>query len=399
MPQGSPPVTRRLILLGSTGSIGTSTLEVVEHLHRAGEFRFEVVGLAAGNNVSLLAEQARRFNVSAVATCADEPVEGVRQCFRGPDAARELIERTAQPGDLVLAAMVGYAGLAPTLAAIERGCDIALANKETLVAAGSLVMPAIRRGGLRILPVDSEHSGVFQCLCSGRTTEDVRRVVLTASGGPFRTWTRAQMREATVEQALKHPTWSMGPKVTIDSASLMNKALEIIEAHWLFDLPAEKIDAIMHPQSLVHSFVEFLDGSVIAQLSPPDMKTPIQLALTWPARVDGCSKQLDWRSLSRLDFQPIDTDVFPAVRLAYDVIRAGGTTGACFNAANEIAVQAFLDRRIRFGDIGEMVREAVASIRPRSVRSLQDVSDADAEARELTRARIARVGAPAAVLG
>ncbi len=382
---------RRLIVLGSTGSIGRSTLEVVEHLGQRSRFAFEVVGLAAGSNTELLFEQARRFNVPVVA-CTDESknfAEG-RRVFRGSDAASELIDAVARPGDLVLGAVVGYAGLAPTMLAIERGCDIALANKETLVAAGSLVMPAAKRKGVHLLPVDSEHSGVFQCMLAGRGVDEVRRVVLTASGGPFRTWSKERLAEASVEEALKHPTWTMGPKVTIDSASLMNKALEIIEAHWLFGLPGERVEAVIHPQSLVHAFVEYVDGSVVAQVSPPDMKTPIQYALTWPHRDDGCSKRLNWEALGRMEFETVDRAKFPAMSLAYDVIARGGTSGAFFNAANEVAVEAFLSRRIRFGAIGELVSDALSGHEVRPVTSFADVESADAEAREHVRSLVGR---------
>ena len=278
--------------------------------------------------------------------------------------------------------MVGSAGVPPTIAAIERGCDIALANKETLVAAGELVMPLVRKHGVNMLPVDSEHSAIFQCLLAGRSIDEVKRLVITASGGPFRTWTKQQIRDAGVADALNHPTWNMGPKVTIDSASLMNKAAEVIEAHWLFDMPASRIEAIVHPQSLIHSFVEFIDGSVIAQMGPPDMKTPIQYALTWPHRASGCSDVMDWASLSRMDFEPVDHDRFGALRLAYRVIETGGTSGAIFNAANEAAVAAFLDGRIGFGQITDLVRDALDAIQPMPAASMDDVMQADAAARE-----------------
>src|SRR5690606_35413226 len=239
---------------------------------------------------------------------------GVEHIYTGSDAALQLIEAVAQPGDLVVGAMVGAAGVPPTIAAIERGCDIALANKETLVAAGELVMPLVRKHGVQMVPIDSEHSAIFQCFLSGRSLDEVKRLVITASGGPFRTRTVQQMRQATVADALNHPTWNMGPKVTIDSASLMNKGLEIIEAHWLFALPSQKIDVVIHPQSIIHSFVEFVDGSVLAQLGPPDMKTPIQYALTWPQRIEGCSATLDWSKLATMNFEQVDETRFMAPR-------------------------------------------------------------------------------------
>jgi len=270
---GAPDGPRRVIVLGSTGSIGVSALDVIAHLADSGDAKLEVVGLAAGTRAEELAVQARRFAVEhiAIADASRADVLGSK-ALAGPDAARELIESVARPGDLVVGAMVGAAGLPATVAAIERGCDIALANKEALVAAGALVVPLARRHGVTLYPIDSEHSAIAQCLRSGRGNTDVRRIVLTASGGPFRTWSPQRIATATREEALNHPTWDMGPKITIDSASMMNKTLEVIEAHWLFDLPADRIDVLVHPQSIVHGFVEFVDGSVIAQLGPPDMR-------------------------------------------------------------------------------------------------------------------------------
>ncbi len=378
-------IRRRLILLGSTGSIGTNALEVVEHLRRSQLLDFEVVGIATGANAALAAEQARRFGVAhvAVADGAAAPLlDGVARVFAGPDAAEQLIDSVARPGDLVLGAMVGSAGLPATLAAIDRGCDVALANKETLVAAGELVMPRVKARGVNLLPVDSEHSAIFQCLQAGRSREEIRRLVLTASGGPFRTWPASRLHHATVEQTLAHPTWSMGPKVTVDSASLMNKALEVIEAHWLFGMDAQRISVVVHPQSIVHSMVEFVDGSMIAQLSPPDMKSPIQYALTWPQRAAGCAPRMDFAVPLSLEFEPVDGERFPAVGLAWEVVAAGGSAGAVFNAANEAAVAAFLDRRIPFGRISELVRETLAAVPVVPVSSLDDVREADRAARE-----------------
>ncbi|MHC4420402.1 MAG: 1-deoxy-D-xylulose-5-phosphate reductoisomerase [Planctomycetota bacterium] len=385
----SEPPSRRLILLGSAGSIGVNALQVVEHLHRAGLRRFEIVGLATGANALTLAEQAERFDVEHVALADDSGanqlsgrVSRPRHLYTGPDAALELVEAVARPGDLVIGAMVGSAGLPATLAAIERGCDIALANKETLVAAGALVMPLVKSRGVNLLPVDSEHSAIFQCLAAGRSVDEVRRLVLTASGGPFRTWPAERLYAATVEETLNHPTWNMGPKVTVDSASLMNKALEVIEAHWLFGVSTEKIQVVVHPQSIVHSFVEFVDGSVVAQLSPPDMKSPIQYALTWPDRDPGCAPRMDWRTAWHLDFEPVDHQRFPALGLAYRVVETGGSAGAVFNAANEAAVAAYLERRIPFGAISQLVGETLDAIAPAPIESLDDVHRADAAARE-----------------
>ncbi|MAB82478.1 MAG: 1-deoxy-D-xylulose-5-phosphate reductoisomerase [Phycisphaerae bacterium] len=377
---------RRVILLGSTGSIGVSTLEVIRHLNRD-EQAFEIVGLAVARSADTLLEQAREFQVEHVSVCDESAAEGItdRTVFSGADAARRLVAEVARPGDLLVAAIVGAAGLEAVVEAIRIGCDIALANKETLVSGGELVMPLVKEHGVQLLPVDSEHSAIAQCLRSSRSIEEVRRLVITASGGPFRTWEPDRIRAARVDEALAHPTWTMGRKITIDSASLMNKGLEVIEAHWLFDLPADQIDVIVHPQSIVHSFVEYVDGSVIAQCGPPDMKTPIQYALTSPDRVEGCGPRLDWQQLTKLDFQQLDHDVFPSVRMALEVIRAGGTAGAIYNAANEVAVEAFLDERIDFGDIFELVATGLREIESRPVSCLEDVLEDDARTRRCIR--------------
>jgi 1-deoxy-D-xylulose-5-phosphate reductoisomerase len=375
---------RRLIVLGSTGSIGVNTLNVVKHLAAQCDVAIDVVGLAAGRNVTLLIEQAQQFDVSAVAIADESQADAVRAALpgvtvlAGDDAALRLVEQV--PATDLMAAVVGSAGLPATLAAIERGMNIALANKETLVAAGELVTAHLRKHNARLIPVDSEHSAIFQCL-AGQADHAVRRIVLTASGGPFRNTDKQTMDRATVEEALNHPTWKMGPKITIDSATMMNKALEIIEAHWLFGLTSKQIDVIIHPQSIAHSFVEFDDNSVLAQLGPPDMQTPIQYALTYPQRPDGCSRALDWSALSTLVFEQPDHDRFASLKLAYDVIDAGGTTGAVFNGANEAAVAAFLDRRIRFGRIVELVGDALSAIDAEPVDSLDTVLEADRAAR------------------
>ncbi|MBL8761283.1 MAG: 1-deoxy-D-xylulose-5-phosphate reductoisomerase [Phycisphaerae bacterium] len=390
---------RRLIILGSTGSIGTSTLDVVahlNHLHSQGQYpdRFDVVALAAGNNASLLADQAARFKCIHTACARPDSTA----TFRGPTAALDLVR--AVDCDLVMAAIVGSAGLPATLAAVELGRDVALANKETLVAAGTLVIPAAVRSGSRLLPVDSEHSGVWQALMGIKPAPlapplkapaTVRRVTLTASGGPFRTWSPDQVRHATREQALRHPTWSMGTKVTIDSASLMNKALELIEAHWLFDLSPETLGAIIHPQSIVHAIVELTDASVLAQLATPDMRTPIQAALTFPRRNGGLAPRLDLASLSRLDFESPDPAKFPALSLADTVMRRGQSSGAILNAANEEAVAAFLDpsRNLPFHRIAELAREALDTLPVAPLRDLADLAEAEAQARALVRRRAA----------
>ena len=399
-----PPT--RLLILGSTGSIGTQTLEVVTHLnalHAKGLFQrqFEVVGLAAGKGATLLADQAKRFNVKHLAL-SDGNGDAPTGAFTGPDAAERLVREV--DCDVVLAAIVGSAGLPATLAAVELGRDVALANKETLVAAGSIVVPAAQKTGAKLLPVDSEHAAVWQCLQSGpdaangpiypalrQAPASVKKVTLTASGGPFRTWEKSRVQRATKAEALKHPTWTMGEKVTVDSASLMNKALEIIEAHWLFALPAEKIDAVVHPQSIAHALVEFDDASVVAQIAHPDMRGPIQQAIAFPARVPSLVKLLDLGEIATaLQFEPPDRDKFPLLDLANTVIRAGGTSGAIFNAANEEAVLAFLRGDILFGRIGELVIEAMEAIGPASMRTLDDALDADRRARAHVREALRR---------
>lgn len=371
-----------------------NTLNVVRHLNtqRSADQHIKVVGLAADSSVDKVIKQAREFDVQAIAladpSSADLAKLALPQAtvFAGPNACLQLVESVGASD--IAAAVVGAAGLPATLSGVKQGATIGLANKETLVAAGSLVTPLVRKHKAQLIPVDSEHSAIFQCLQSsgspGQVTNSVKhikRIVLTASGGPFRTASKADMENVTVEQALNHPTWNMGPKVTIDSATMMNKALEIIEAHWLFGLPGDKIDVVIHPQSIVHSFVEFEDHSILAQLGSPDMKTPIQYALTYPDRAAGCSQALDWSKLTKLDFDSPDHKQFPALALAYDVINIGGTAGAVFNAANEAAVSAFLERRIRFGRIVELVAEALSAITPTPANTLDVIMEADQAAR------------------
>lgn len=393
-------VDRKLIVLGSTGSIGENTLEVVHRLNQNCHDAIQIVGLAAGYNLDGLIQQARRFNVRSVAIAdpnLDQPLREAlpkARVFAGANAARSLVQQVEATD--VMAAVVGVAGLPATLEAIRQGRVISLANKETLVAAGALVGPLLCRYGAQLIPVDSEHSAIFQCLGS-RPQAEVKRIVLTASGGPFRTIDRQAMEQSTVEQALDHPTWNMGPKVTVDSATMMNKALEIIEAHWLFNLPGDKIEVVVHPQSIVHSFVEFMDHSVLAQLGPPDMRTPIQYALTHPHRFSGCSLALDWSKLTALEFEPADFERFRSLKLAYEVIKAGGTAGAIFNGANEAAVNAFLKRRVRFGRIVELVTEALAAIKSQPIDSLETVLDADCQARTFVDRRIGELADRSAV--
>lgn len=395
--------TRRLIILGSTGSIGTQALEVVAHLNALAKSRgapapWRVVGLAAGFSAAALRDQASAFGVADVALAGDPGAHAAPGWRVGPDAASSLVREVEC--DMVLAAMVGAAGLPATLQAVSMGRHVALANKETLVAAGALVVPEARRTGARLLPVDSEHAGLWQCLGRGVAPPfdagaQVRGVTLTASGGPFRSCDAPAIAAATPAMALRHPTWSMGPKVTIDSASLMNKALEIIEAHWLFGLPGEKIRAVIHPQSLVHAMVEWADGSILAQLGAPDMRGPIQAALAWPEVVPGLAPALDFSASRSLTFEPVDPDKFPALALAYRVIEMGGCAGAILNAANEECVRAFLSpgSGVAFGDIARVTGESLREVPNRPLRSMDDFRSADAEARAYARSCLP--GAPA----
>ncbi len=344
-------------MLGATGSIGTSTLDVARELRN----RLQVIGLAAHSRWEQLAEQCREFQPRyAVLTDSAAFESADRSAFPpstellfGNDGIIRLA--TAPEVDVVVSAVVGAAGLHGTWAAVEAGKTVALATKDTLVVAGSLITDLAIRCGARLLPVDSEHSAVFQAL-TGYTGAAVKRVVLTGSGGPFRGRTADELEDVRPEQALRHPTWQMGPKISIDSATLMNKALEVIEARWLFGLDADQIDVIIHPESVVHSFVEFLDGSVLAQLSPPDMRLPIQYALTYPERVAGPARKLDWQQLSALRFEQPDRDTFPALDLGFEVAARGGTCGAVLNAANEAAVERFLGGSLAFLDIARCCR-------------------------------------------
>ena len=374
-------MSRRVFILGSTGSIGCSTVEVIEHLRSIdGDGSWPVVGISAGSNCELLLQQATRLDVEAIAITNKAALE-FKNIFSNSE---ELLKAHAKPGDIVVAAIVGFAGVAPVLTAIECGCDIALANKETLVAAGEIIMKAVQEAGVRLLPVDSEHSAIYQAL-SEHPNAEIAKITLTASGGSLRNIKTEDLSNATVEQVLNHPTWSMGAKVTVDSASLMNKALELIEACWLFDVKDDRLEALIHPQSIVHGMVQFVDGSVIAQMSPPDMKLPIQFALTYPRRVDGCSPKIDWANHPTLQFEAIDEIRHPAIQLAYDVIRLGGTAGAVFNAANEEVVESFLEHSLPFGAMVPIVAEVLGTITHSENVTLESVVAKDTEARELTR--------------
>jgi 1-deoxy-D-xylulose-5-phosphate reductoisomerase len=371
------------VVLGSTGSIGTSTLDVISSL----DDRLLAVGLSAHSQWETLCEQAHLFHPRWVAitdpavarTCDPSCLPSGTQLLTGPDSVLSMV--THPDVDVVVTAIVGAAGLTGTWAALEAGKTVAIANKETLVLAGALVMELAARTGARVLPVDSEHSAIFQALQSGRPGE-VERIVLTASGGPFRGRSRAELAEVTVDEALQHPTWRMGPKITVDSATLMNKALEVIEARWLFGLPPDKIDVIIHPESVIHSFVEFTDGSVLAQMSPPDMRLPIQYALTYPERLPGPARRLNWRELSCWHFEQPDPEAFPGLQLGYEVAQRGGTCGAVLNAANEEAVAGFLAGHLGFLDIPRVCRDVLRQHHYSARPSLAELASADRWARQ-----------------
>lgn len=374
---------RRVVILGSTGSIGTSALKVARDIPD----RMEIVGLAAGTSVEALARQAREFNVRNV--CIYDPSGAAGLAASLPDAQVETGEeglcRLAQlpEADMVLISIVGTAGLNPALAAIEAGKDLAIASKEILVMAGQIVMEKARRAGVQVLPVDSEHNAIFQCLNGSHGgPEAVSRLILTASGGPFRTWNREDLEHVTLEQALKHPTWNMGRKITIDSATLFNKGLEMIEARWLFGVPMEKVDIIVHPQSIVHSMVEYRDGTVLAQMSSSDMCFPIQYAVTWPDRVPNSLKQLNFSEIGRLVFEAPRTDVFPALNLARRAGAGNSTLAAVYNAANEAAVNAFIHGQISFPGIWKLVEAVMDDHTPTDPRGeLAPILEADQWAR------------------
>jgi 1-deoxy-D-xylulose-5-phosphate reductoisomerase len=359
---------KRVVVLGSTGSIGTQTLDIIAGFPD----RLQVVGLAAGRSEGPLREQGARFGVSRLAL-----FEGDSDLPTGMDAIVELA--TLAEADIVVVAVAGVIGLLPTIAAIEAGKDIALASKEVLVAAGEWVMPLVRKHGVTMTPIDSEHSAVFQCL-QGYRSDQIDRLILTASGGPFRGRRREELAAITVDQALAHPTWRMGGKITIDSATLMNKALETIEAKWLFGVEIDQVEAVLHPQSIVHSMVKFRDGSVLGQLGWPDMRLPIAYALLYPERPENHLKPWNPVDTPQLTFEPVDEDTFPALRLAREACRIGGTMPCAFNAANEAAANAFLRGEIPFLAIAESVERVMASHRPEAV-SLETILRADAEAR------------------
>ena len=385
--QSSKP--RRITILGSTGSIGVNTLDLLDFAQSRGEAAIEIEALTANSNVALLAEQARKFKPRFVAVAREDLKEELRAALSDLDieigaGAAAIEEAGARDADWVMAAIVGAAGLMPTLRAAERGADIALANKECLVCAGDVVKAAIDKAGGSLLPVDSEHNAIFQVFDFDRPHR-VSRLILTASGGPFRSWAKDDMASATPAQAVAHPNWSMGAKISVDSATMMNKGLELIEAAHIFPVGHESIEILVHPQSVIHSMVEYVDGSVLAQLGTPDMRTPIASTLAWPDRTPSPSEKLDFAAVSQLNFEAPDIDRFPALRLAREAITQGGIMPATLNAANEVAVAAFLDEGLGFLDIAGVVEDVMARVSAQhpsaQLACLDDAVQADARAR------------------
>lgn len=376
---------KNISVLGSTGSIGRSSLEVIDKLSH----RFKVVGLTAGRNTQLLEKQVEKFRPKIVSLERKEEAEDLRRKFRGKSIkvtfAQEGAEEVASfsENDIVISAITGIDGLRPTLAAVREGKKVALANKESMVVAGPLIQDMIRKFGAQLIPVDSEHSGVFQCLAK-EEMENVKKVILTASGGPFFSKSSSEMNDITLEEALNHPRWKMGKKVTIDSATLMNKGLELIEARWLFGLEPRQLGILIHPQSIVHSLVEMSDGSVLAQLGPTDMKLPIQYALTYPEREDSLLPSLDLSEIKALEFYKVNVEKFPIIKLARLALEEGESFPIALNAANEVVVSAFLEQRIKFMDISDAVTEIVENHQKRKAQSLEDIFDVDRETRRVS---------------
>jgi 1-deoxy-D-xylulose-5-phosphate reductoisomerase len=396
---GKPAAARVVSVLGATGSIGDSTMDLI----RRGGDRYRVEAITANSNVQAMAKLAREFGVGFAAVADAAKLGELREALAGTGIAcgageSAVIEAAARPADWIMAAVSGAAGLKPALAAVDRGTTIALANKECLVCAGDIFMRRAAEAGASVLPADSEHNALFQALSSGNR-EELTRVIITASGGPFRTWAKADIENATLEQALKHPNWSMGQKITIDSASMMNKGLEVIEASYLFALTPDEIDVLVHPQSIIHGMVEFSDRSVVAQLGAPDMRTPIAHCLGWPERIEGPAKPLDLAKIGQLTFEAPDFERFPALRLAYDSLRTGRGATTVYNAANEVAVAAFASRQIRFGAIARLVEATLEQwIRMGNLAPLESADDAisvDHNARNLARSLLPEIAAKA----
>ncbi|NLO39356.1 MAG: 1-deoxy-D-xylulose-5-phosphate reductoisomerase [Ruminiclostridium sp.] len=376
-------MTKKLVILGSTGSIGVQALQVCDNLN------IQVVGLAAGGNIGVLEEQARKYKPGVVSVM--DPEKGKELKIKLQDTSTKVVwglegmlELVSMPeADTVLTSVVGIAGLLPTMQAISCGKNIALANKETLVTAGKLVMEAARQKGVSILPVDSEHSALFQSL-SGNRAEDVEKLILTASGGPFRGYSKQQLEQVTLKQALKHPNWAMGSKITIDSATMMNKGLEVIEALWLFNVDLSRIEVVIHPQSIIHSMVSYRDGSIIAQMGVPDMRIPIQLALTWPQRMDNGFGRVDFSKLTALTFEKPDFEAFRCLKLAFKAAETGGSLPVVMNAANEVAVSLFLQEKIPFVGIMDLIETVMGNHLVHTKPSIDDIIETDAWSREET---------------
>lgn len=390
-------ITKNISILGSTGSIGTNTLELV----RSNAGRFRVLALACGSNLDLFKEQVLEFKPKQVSVRQEKDVAKLAQMLSSVSEVPEIffgeagaIKVATHPEvHTVVSAIVGAAGLVPTLRAIEAKKEVALANKETMVIAGELMSRAARKSGISIFPVDSEHSAIFQCL-QGQNKNEVKRIILTASGGPFRTKSLEELKQVTLAQALKHPNWNMGAKITIDSATLMNKGLEIIEARWLFDLPSEQIDVVVHPQSVIHSMVEYVDGSVIAQLGIPDMRTPIAYALSYPERLPNTLPPLDFFKVKELNFSEPDPLRFECLKLAREALQKGGDAPCVLNAANEVAVAAFLNEEISFLDIPKLVGEVLDSHPVKAADQLENLLKTDAWARQEVKQRIEEIKSP-----
>jgi len=382
-------MTKKIAILGSTGSIGTKALRVIDALGP----QYQIIALSAHSNVELLAEQSRLYRPKYIAVTDTDYAAQLREetcdldveILSGPDSLIELAK--LDQVDIVLSAVVGATGLPSVLAAAEHGKRLAIANKEPLVIAGELLMKTAKENNSTILPIDSEHSAICQALQAG-CREEVNRIILTTSGGPFRKMTSDDLQDVTLEQALSHPVWDMGPKITIDSATMMNKALEVIEAHWLFDIPADKIDVLVHPESIVHSLVEFIDGSVIAQMGEPDMCLPIQYALTYPARLAGIGKQLRLEETGKLTFEKPDLKTFRALSLGFEVTQTGGTAAVVFNAANETAVQEFLAGRIKFVNIVELIEYCLNKHNVKTNVSLEELLQIDDWARKEVKMKV-----------
>ena len=376
---------KKIAIFGSSGSVGKSTISVIQE----NPDLFEVSVLVAGSNIDLLAEQAIATKAKKVVIADESKFDDLKALLANVEieiacGEHEIISAAREPSDLMMAAIVGFAGLKPIVAALEQGTNVALANKEPLVAAGPFILDIAQKTGAKLLPVDSEHNAIFQVF-EDKHKENIKRIILTASGGPFRTWSIEDMSKASVEQAVAHPNWSMGQKISIDSATLMNKALEVIEAHYLFDIEADKIDVCIHPQSIIHSMVEYADGSILAQMGAPDMKTPIAYCLGYPERMPNGGLGLDLNQIINLSLEPVDNKKFLSIAMAYDCLHAGLSSCVVFNAVNEVAVKAFIDQKIGFNDITNVIQRMLDKTAEQSLKSIADIVLFDETIREQTK--------------